>query len=176
MTAPSGRTICPCGWILSYETAVMSHPTCKVMENPTIDPEQQIALDVDLSDPGSLPDEAIEQAVTLMKSGRLHRYGEYSETEPHAALFEKEFAEYIGSRYAIGVNSGGCALFLGLKIAGVEPGDTVLVNAFNLAPVPGAIKHAGAGKRYWSKSTMIIGSTWMIWNARRDRAMPVFYC
>ena len=113
------------------------------MENPIEETGLKTDLDVDLSDPGALPDEAIEQAVALMKSGRLHRYGEYSETEPHAALFEKEFAEYVGSRYAIGVNSGGCALFLGLKIAGVEPGDTVLVNAFNLAPVPGAIKHAG---------------------------------
>ena len=100
-------------------------------------------LDVDLSDPGSLPDEAIEQAVELMRTGRLHRYGEYAGTEPHAALFESEFAEYVGSRYAIGINSGGCAIFLGLKVAGVKGGDPVLVNAFNLAPVPGAIEHAG---------------------------------
>ena len=122
----------------------MTHSASKITGSPAIAPEQQTVLDIDLSDPGSLLDEAIEQAVALMKSGRLHRYGEYRESEPHAALFEKEFAEYVGSRYAIGVNSGGCALFLGLKIAGVEPGDTVLVNAFNLAPVPGAIKHAGA--------------------------------
>ncbi len=115
----------------------------RMMKNPIIEPERQTALDIDLSDPGVLPDAAIEQAVALMKSGRLHRYGEYSETEPHAALFEKEFAEYVGARYAIGVNSGGCAIFLGLKIAGVKPGDPVLVNAFNLAPVPGAIEHAG---------------------------------
>ncbi len=115
----------------------------RMMKNPIIEPERQTALDIDLSDPGALPDAAIEQAVALMQSGRLHRYGEYSETEPHAALFEKEFAKYVGARYAIGVNSGGCAIFLGLKIAGVKPGDPVLVNAFNLAPVPGAIEHAG---------------------------------
>ena len=81
------------------------------MENPIEETGLKTDLDVDLSDPGALPDEAIEQAVALMKSGRLHRYGEYNETEPHAALFEKEFAEYVGSRYAIGVNSGGCAIF-----------------------------------------------------------------
>ena len=50
----------------------------------------------------------------------------------------------MGMHYAVGVNSGGCALFLALKAAGVEPGDRVLVNAFTLAPVPGAIAHAGA--------------------------------
>ncbi len=100
-------------------------------------------LDIDLSDPGGLPDESISGAVALMKSGRLHRYGEYKETEPHAALLEAEYAEYMGAKYAVAVNSGGCALFLALKVAGVKAGDAVLVNAFNLAPVPGAIEHAG---------------------------------
>lgn len=102
------------------------------------------SLTIDLSDPGSLPEEAIEQAAELMRSGRLHRYGEYSGTEPHAALFEQEFAEYVDSKYAVAVNSGGCAIFIALKVAGVNTGDSVLVNAFNLAPVPGAIHHAGA--------------------------------
>merc|ERR1719253_724796 len=41
-------------------------------------------------------------------------------------------------------NSGGCGLFLSLKALGVKPGDKVLVNAFTLSPVPGAIVHAGA--------------------------------
>jgi len=106
--------------------------------------DQPKALRIDLSDPGPIPREAIAGAVDLMRTGRLHRYGEFSGTEPHASLFELEFAEYIGSRYAVGVNSGGSAIYLGLKVAGVEPGDKVLVNAFNLAPVPGAIHHAGA--------------------------------
>lgn len=47
-------------------------------------------------------------------------------------------------RYVVGLNSGGCALFIALKAAGVAVGDKVLVNAFTLAPVPGAIAHAGA--------------------------------
>ena len=109
-----------------------------------LNPDPNLALQIDLSDPGPLPEEAIEQAVALMRTGRLHRYGEFEGTEPHAALLEREFADYVGSRYAVGINSGGCAIFLGLKASGVEPGDRVLVNAFNLAPVPGAIHHAGA--------------------------------
>ena len=106
--------------------------------------DPKTALEIDLSDPGPLPAEAINAAVALMETGRLHRYGEYAGTEPHAALLESEFAEYVGSRYAIGVNSGGCAMFLALKSVGVKAGDKVLVNAFNLAPVPGSIEHAGA--------------------------------
>ena len=109
-----------------------------------LNPDPKTDFDIDLSDPGPIPEEAIEQAVALMRTGRLHRYGEYAGTEPHATLLEKEYAEYVGSRYAVGINSGGCAIFLGLKASGVEPGDRVLVNAFNLAPVPGAIHHAGA--------------------------------
>ncbi len=105
--------------------------------------DSTLKLDLDLSDPGPLPEEAIEGAAALMRTGRLHRYGEYSGSEPHAALLEQEFAASVGSRYAVGFNSGGCAIFIGLKIAGVQHGDKVLVNAFNLAPVPGAINHAG---------------------------------
>ncbi len=101
-------------------------------------------LDVDLSDPGPIPDDAIETAVEIMRSGRLFRYGEYGSTGNHAALMEKEFAAYIGARYAAGVNSGGSAIYLGLKTSGVEHGDQILMNAFTLAPVPGAVHHAGA--------------------------------
>lgn len=100
-------------------------------------------LDIDLSDPGPIPEDAIESAVEVMRSGRLFRYGEYGSDGNHAALLEEEFAAYLGSRYASAVNSGGSALFIGLKASGVEHGDQVLVNAFTLAPVPGAIHHAG---------------------------------
>ena len=41
-------------------------------------------------------------------------------------------------------SSGGAGLFLALKAMGVQPGDPVLLNAWTLAPVPGAIVHAGA--------------------------------
>lgn len=110
------------------------------VKTPPIEP----VLDIDLSDPGPLPDKAIEEAVALMRSGHLHRYGEFGAGEPHAALLEEEFAAYLGSSYAVAVSSGGAAIFLALKVAGIRPGDPVLVNAFNLAPVPGAIDHAGA--------------------------------
>ena len=98
--------------------------------------------DLSASDP--LPEAAIEAAVRLMGDGRLFRYGESSEALPEAALLEEEFAAYMGRKYCVGLNSGGCALFVALKAVGVEPGDKVLVNAFTLAPVPGAIAHAGA--------------------------------
>jgi len=98
----------------------------------------------DLSAPDPIPEAGIEAAVRLMRDGRLFRYGEDRDSLPEAAVLEEEFADYIGSKFCLGVNSGGCAIFIALKAVGVEPGDKVLMNAFTLAPVPGAIAHAGA--------------------------------
>lgn len=99
----------------------------------------------DLSTPPQIPASAMVQATTLMAGGRLHRYGELPEGEHSSvAQLEMAFAALLGATYAIGVNSCGCALFLSLVAAGVKPGDPVLMNAFTLAPVPGAVAHAGA--------------------------------
>lgn len=98
----------------------------------------------DLSAPESIPEAGIEAALRLMRDGRLFRYGEDRAGLPEAALLEEEFAALTGRRYCVAVNSGGCALYLALKSAGVSRDDAVLVNAFTLAPVPGAIEHAGA--------------------------------
>jgi len=43
--------------------------------------------------------------------------------------FEKSFADFVGTKYAIGVNSGTSAIYLGLRAAGVKPGDEVLTVA-----------------------------------------------
>ena len=98
----------------------------------------------DLSEPDPIPDDGIEAAVALMRDGRLFRYGENRGTLPVAAMLEEEVAALTGRRYCLGVNSCGCAMFLALKSLGIGAGDKVLVNAFTLAPVPGAIAHAGA--------------------------------
>lgn len=101
-------------------------------------------LDLDLTQPEPIPEEGIQRAIELMRSGRLFRYGEVSPGKlSSAAELENRFAEAIGRKYAIGVNSCGAALFLALRASGVRPGEPVLVNGFTLAPVPGAIDHAG---------------------------------
>ncbi len=97
-----------------------------------------------LSAPYPIPDDGIDAAVRVMRDGRLFRYGEDRGSVPEAATLEEEFAALMGRRFCVGLNSGGCALFVALRAAGVEPGDKVLVNAFTLAPVPGAIHHAAA--------------------------------
>jgi dTDP-4-amino-4,6-dideoxygalactose transaminase len=98
----------------------------------------------DLTEPEPIPEAGIMRAVELMRSGRLFRYGEMGADQLDVSALEQEFAAFVGRRYCIAVNSGGSALFLALKVAGVRTGDAVLVNGFTLAPVPGAILHAGA--------------------------------
>lgn len=91
-----------------------------------------------------LPDDAIAAAEAVMRSGRLHRYnvapGEMSE----AARLEEEFARWQGASYCLALASGGQAMQIALRAAGVKPGERVLTNAFTLAPVPGAIAAVGA--------------------------------
>lgn len=98
-------------------------------------------LDFDLATPEAPPAASIEAAVKLLKSGFLFRYAEMGAEGNEAALLEQEFAALLGRKYCIAVNSGGSAIFLALKAAGVTPGDKILLNAFTLAPVPGAIEH-----------------------------------
>lgn len=102
-------------------------------------------FDFDLTLPEPIPQEGIDRAVELMHSGRLFRYGESGAGDTDdAALLETRMAQLLGRRYAVGVNSCGASLFLALRSCGVHGGDPVLVNGWTLAPVPGAIDHAGA--------------------------------
>jgi dTDP-4-amino-4,6-dideoxygalactose transaminase len=80
-----------------------------------------------------------------MKSGRLHRYNTAEGEISEVSLLEKEYAEYVGVRYCLGLSSCGSFIHVALKSVGVVPGDKVLCNAFTLAPEPGAIDNAGAG-------------------------------
>ena len=86
---------------------------------------------------------AIARTVEIMRTGRLHRYnvaeGELSE----AALLERDFAAWQGSRFCLACTSGGYALHVALRAAGVKRGDAILANAYTLAPVPGALHNAG---------------------------------
>ena len=91
-----------------------------------------------------IPEEAIAAAVGVLRSGRLHRYNVAAGETSEAALLERDYAAWQGSRYCLAVASGGQAMQIALRAAGVRPNDPVLSNAFTLAPVPGAISAIGA--------------------------------
>ena len=102
----------------------------------------------DLGEPAPIPEAGIRRAIEIMRGGRLTRYGEFGGDGSEVAALERDFARYMGSPHAVAVNSCGSALNIALLCAGVKPGDVVLLNAFTLAPVPGAIVHAGAEPLY----------------------------
>ncbi len=58
--------------------------------------------------------------------------------------FERELADHVGVRYAVGVASGAAALQLALESAGIGPGDDVLVPGFTAVPTASAVMAAGA--------------------------------
>ena len=90
-----------------------------------------------------IPEAAIERAVEILRSGRLHRYNTAAGEISEAALLESEFADWQGARFCLATASGGQALQIALRAIGVRPGAKVLANAYTLAPVPGAIYAAG---------------------------------
>lgn len=58
--------------------------------------------------------------------------------------FEREFAEYCGATYGVGVNSGLDALRLALVVLGIGPGDEVITVANSAVATALAITHTGA--------------------------------
>jgi dTDP-4-amino-4,6-dideoxygalactose transaminase len=74
---------------------------------------------------------------------KLIKTGDYTLGKP-VQEFEKKFAKLIGTKYAIGVNSGTDALFLSLKVIGVGVGDEVITVPNTFIATVGAIVAAGA--------------------------------
>ena len=63
---------------------------------------------------------------------------------PEVEGFEKEFAEFCGAAYCVGVNSGTDALRFALTAAGVEAGDIVITVPHTFIATTEAISQAGA--------------------------------
>jgi len=82
-------------------------------------------------------DEEVEAVVRVLRSGMLTRG---AETEN----FEREFASYIGTKYAVSVMNGTIALEASLKALGVRSGDEVIVPDFTFIATASAVVNVGA--------------------------------
>ena len=58
--------------------------------------------------------------------------------------FEKEFAEFCGTKHCVALSSGTAALHLGLLALGVQPGDEVITTANTFLATAEAISYCGA--------------------------------
>ncbi len=58
--------------------------------------------------------------------------------------FEENLARFVGTKYAVGLNSGYDALHLSLRAAGIAPGDEVIVPAHTFVATCSAVVNVGA--------------------------------
>lgn len=58
--------------------------------------------------------------------------------------FEAELAAYTGARHAVAVVNGTAALHIALRLAGVQPGDEVIVPALTFIATANAVSYCGA--------------------------------
>jgi len=87
-----------------------------------------------------IPATAMADVERLLTTGDLFRYT--ASADAPVALLEAEFAQMLGSRFALAVSSCSAALFLSLKALALPRDAKVLIPAFTFAAVPSAVVHA----------------------------------
>jgi dTDP-4-amino-4,6-dideoxygalactose transaminase len=85
----------------------------------------------------SLGEEEEKEVIDTLRSGWLT-------TGPKTHEFEKSFADYIGCKHAVGLNSCTAGLHLGLASLGIGPGDEVITTPVTFAATANVIVHQGA--------------------------------
>jgi perosamine synthetase len=70
---------------------------------------------------------------------------------------EQMLAEYTGAKRAVAVVNGTAALFIALKMAGVEPGDEVLIPALTFVATANAVAYCGATPHFVDSEYATLG-------------------
>jgi UDP-4-amino-4,6-dideoxy-N-acetyl-beta-L-altrosamine transaminase len=65
-------------------------------------------------------------------------------TGPKTHAFEEQFKDYVGTRFAVAVNSCTAALHLSLAASGIGPGDEVITSPLTFVATANVIIHQGA--------------------------------
>jgi dTDP-4-amino-4,6-dideoxygalactose transaminase len=94
----------------------------------------------DMHSAEAIPDTARAEIEQLLQSGDLFRYT--AAADAPVSLLEAEFAQMMGSRYALAVSSCSAALFLSLLALDLPQNAKVLIPGFTFAAVPSAVIHA----------------------------------
>lgn len=88
-------------------------------------------------------DNAIQAVEAALRSGKVNYW-----TGPHGMAFEKKFAEWQGSTYAVSAATGTAALHVCLSALGVGPGDEVIVPSYTFIATSFSVVQAGAVPRF----------------------------
>jgi dTDP-4-amino-4,6-dideoxygalactose transaminase len=88
-------------------------------------------------------EEAIESVVDTLRSGKVNYW-----TGRKGMEFEKRFAAWQGSKYAISVATGTAALHVAMTALGIGPGDEVIVPSYTFIATSFSVAQAGAVPRF----------------------------
>lgn len=80
-----------------------------------------------------------------------------SSVGPFVERFERELAAYTGAKHVVAVVNGTAALHIGLVVAGVRPGDEVLVPALTFVGTANAVAHSNAIPHFVDCSETTLG-------------------
>lgn len=84
-----------------------------------------------------IDEDDINEVVETLKSGWVAK-------GPRTLAFEKQFAEYVGAKHAIAMNSATAALHIALIAGGVKEGDEVITTSMTFAATVNTIVHVSA--------------------------------
>ncbi len=117
-------------------------------------------------------EKAIAAVTEVLKSGKVNYW-----TGKRGMEFEKKFAEWQGSKYAISVATGTAALHVALSALDIGPGDEVIVPSYTFIATSFAVVQAGAIPRFadvnLADHCLSVESAEKLVNARTKAIMPV---
>jgi len=115
---------------------------------------------------------AIKAVEQVLRSGKDNYW-----TGPKGMEFEKKFAAWQGSRFAISTSSGTSALHVALSALGIGPGDEVIVPSYTFIASSFSIVQAGAIPRFADVNLddhcISVASAEKLVNERTRAIMPV---
>jgi len=117
-------------------------------------------------------EKAIKAVEEVLRSGKVNYW-----TGPKGIEFERKFAEWQGSKYAISASSGTAALHIALSTLGIGPGDEVIVPSYTFIASSFSIVQAGAVPRFADVNIddhcISVESAGKLVNERTKAIMPV---
>ena len=91
----------------------------------------------------SFDEKAIKAVEEVLRSGKVNYW-----TGPRGMEFERRFAAWQGSKFAISTTNGTAALHVALSALGIGPGDEVIVPSYTFIATSFSVVQAGAVPRF----------------------------
>jgi len=117
-------------------------------------------------------DRAVESVEAVLRSGKVNYW-----TGPKGMEFEKKFAAWQGSKFAVSTSSGTSALHVALTALGIGPGDEVIVPSYTFIASSFSVVQAGAIPRFADVNIddhcISVASAEKLVNERTKAIMPV---